>query len=73
MNAELELDVDRPRTVAAALAPSLRDGGTVAFGIAADDTVDITVEAEKLGSLRGGVNTALMLARLAEKTAAHER
>ncbi len=67
MIADLSLDIDRPGQVAAAVGPSLRDGGTVGFDIAAGDTLDITVEADRLGTLRGGVNTALMLARTATK------
>ncbi|MFB6295200.1 MAG: hypothetical protein ABEI97_05545 [Candidatus Nanohaloarchaea archaeon] len=67
MNADLSLDVDAPDQVAAALEPSLRDGGTVTFDLAAGDALDITVAADRLGTLRGGVNTALMLTRTATK------
>lgn len=67
MNAELSLDVPDPDRVAAAVRPSLRSGGAVTFEVGAGDTLRIGVEADRLGALRGGVNTALMLTRTATK------
>ncbi|MFB6294312.1 MAG: KEOPS complex subunit Pcc1 [Candidatus Nanohaloarchaea archaeon] len=67
MNADLDLDIADPDQVAAAVAPSLRDSDAVRFDIDPGATLGITVAADRIGALRGGVNTALMLTRLAAK------
>ncbi len=64
MRADLSLDVAEPGAVVAAVGPSLRSSDAVRFDVSAGDTVDITVESERLGALRGATNTALMLSTL---------
>lgn len=70
MNATLELDVEHPAVAGAAVSPSLQGSGPVEFTVEAGETVDIAVASDRLGSLRGAVNTALMLTRLSDKVAA---
>lgn len=67
MNAELALDMSDIETVRKAVSPSLRDSGKVRFDVGAGEALAIAVEADTLGALRGGVNTALMLSRLSDK------
>lgn len=69
MRADLGLDIEDPGAVMAAVRPDLTDGQRISFDIAVDsDELQIGVEADSLGVLRGGVNTALMLTKLSEKT-----
>lgn len=67
MRADLELDVEEPGKVRKAVSPSLRSSDKVGFDTSAGEKLEISVESKKLGSLRGGANTALMLTRLATK------
>lgn len=66
MKAELAIPMDHPDRVRSAVAPSLRDSDAVSFEIGQGDGLDITVQAETLGTLRGAVNTALMLTKLSQ-------
>lgn len=69
MRADLGLDIEDPRAVMAAVRPDLTDSERISFDIAVDDDeLQISVGADSLGVLRGGVNTALMLTKLSEKT-----
>lgn len=66
VKAALELDVDNVEAVHNAVGPSLRSTSTVSYDVHADDMLNIAVETEKLGSLRGAVNTTLMLVKLSD-------
>lgn len=69
MRADLALDIEDPDGVMAAVRPDLTDSQRIAFDVAVDgDELHIGVEADSLGVLRGGINTALMLTKLSEKT-----
>jgi len=68
MRAELELDVPEPDKLRDAVGPSLRSSEKVGFEVRSPGDLEITVEADRLGPLRGGTNTALMLVRLATRT-----
>ncbi|MDY6765782.1 MAG: hypothetical protein SVW77_00280 [Candidatus Nanohaloarchaea archaeon] len=67
MRADLSLDVAAAPQTAAAVTPSLRSTDAVRFDVDAQDALHVTVEADRLGALRGGVNTALVLVRTATK------
>lgn len=67
MRADLDLDVADPQVTARAIAPSLRDSDAVRFAVDAGERLEVRVEADRLGALRGGTNTALMLTRLSDK------
>lgn len=63
--ATLDLDVDDPAYVEQAISHDLQDSDRISFDIESDDTVHITVSAQTLGVLRGGMNTAMQLSKLA--------
>ncbi len=65
MKARLELDVSP--TVAEAVSPSLQSSDRVQFDVEHGRDLEIGIEADGLGPLRGATNTALMLAKLSDR------
>lgn len=60
VDATLELDIEQPGMVARSVTPSLTDSERVAFESEHDEScLTVHVTADSLGTLRGGVNTAL--------------
>lgn len=68
MRADLELDVEDPGAVHAAVAPDLTDSDRLSFDTdVGDGRLRIRIEADSLGVLRGGTNTAMMLTKLSQR------
>ena len=65
--AELEFDLDHPEKVQSSVAPDLSDSGRVVFDTWMDDGLNVSVEADSLGSMRGALNTVMRLVKLSEK------
>jgi tRNA threonylcarbamoyladenosine modification (KEOPS) complex Pcc1 subunit len=67
MKASLELDVDEPGQVRAAIDPDLQDSDRVSFQTSADTQLHVDIEADSLGVLRGALNTVMRLSKLSTK------
>ncbi len=68
MRASLDLDVEYPEMVHAAIAPDLNGSDRVTFDVSQDgDTVHIDIEADSLGVLRGSLNTVTQLTKLSSR------
>ena len=65
--AELEFELDHPEKVCDSLVPDLSDSGRVVFETSIDEGLNVSVEADSLGSMRGGLNTVMRLVKLSEK------
>lgn len=64
MNAELELEVEKPGQVASSLQPSLEEGFEAE---ATGKGIEAEIEAKTLGRLRGKLDAAMRLTMLGEK------
>ncbi len=67
MKASLELDVDNARDVYRVVEPDLQDSGRVSFDVSVDESLQVDVEADSLGALRGALNTATKLSKLGSR------
>ncbi|MCJ7428996.1 MAG: CTAG/PCC1 family protein [Candidatus Nanohaloarchaeota archaeon QJJ-5] len=65
--ATLTLGVTDPDYVKDVIAPDLQDADRIGFDVTAEDAVHIQVSAETLGVMRGGLNTAMKLTKLATR------
>ncbi|MDY6776476.1 MAG: hypothetical protein SVQ76_00045 [Candidatus Nanohaloarchaea archaeon] len=65
MRAEFQLEV--PEDVGRAVGPSLRSSDRVSFEVEQGDGLQVGIETEDLGALRGASNTALMLSKLSNR------
>lgn len=65
--ATLDLAVADPTYVKAAIEPDLQDSDRIGFDVSADEQLHVTVQAETLGVIRGGLNTAMKLVKLATR------
>jgi tRNA threonylcarbamoyladenosine modification (KEOPS) complex Pcc1 subunit len=68
MRAEIEIDSESPDKIEKILSPSLESRGKVELSTSADkDSVDVDIETDGLGPLRGTTDNVFRLAGLAKK------
>lgn len=65
--AVLDLEFDEPGKVFKAVSPDLTDSDRVKFEVFEENGLNIKVKADSLGSLRGGLNTAMRLVKISKK------
>ena len=68
MKTELEIDTDNPGKLARALDPSFESADRVSYELERKENgIDIRIETDTLGTLRGATDNAFRLALLSEK------
>jgi tRNA threonylcarbamoyladenosine modification (KEOPS) complex Pcc1 subunit len=68
MKTEVEIEAERPEELKEILAPSLENGESVKYRLkASDNSLNIRVETESLGALRGCTDTVFRLSSIAVK------
>jgi len=68
MNAELRIESSKSSEIAEVLSSSLRTDDKVGYSLRDGEELEIQIETDTLGRMRGATDTALMLSMLAEKT-----
>jgi tRNA threonylcarbamoyladenosine modification (KEOPS) complex Pcc1 subunit len=68
MKTEIQIDTDNPGQLEKAVSPSLDSTDRVSYVVESDEgSLDIEIETDGLGSLRGCTDTAFRLTSLTEK------
>lgn len=67
MKSEINLDLQEPEATKRILDQSLDTDSKVKYGLKASDKLQIRIETESIGPLRGSTDTAFRLAMLTEK------
>lgn len=68
MNSELEIESDYAEQVASSVSPSLRSNNRVEYGTETlENTIQVSIDADRLGVLRGCTDSVFRLIMLADK------